>query len=97
MPGQYSEYSRPTVTSGGCSYATLDNYNQNYFGRGMVGAPTMSQTRSHEIYVVPSYGGPGYDKLMHAKYPSCSGYYDVNSAYPNYPNACGRFSSRLCG
>jgi len=93
MPG---EYTNPTVGSGGCSYATLNNYNQNYFGRGGVGAPVLSQTRSNEIVVVPSYGGPGYNSLMNQKQPTCSGYYSVNSAYPNYPS-CGQFSSRMCG
>jgi hypothetical protein len=96
MPG-IGEYSRPTVTAGGCSYAQLDNYNQNYFGRGANGAPVMSQTRSNEIVVVPGYGGLGYNALQTQKQPSCSGYYSVNGAYPSYPNACGRFSSNLCG
>lgn len=97
MPGNYSEYTRPTVASGGCSYTTLDNYNQNYFGRGAVGAPNMAQLRSNEVVVVPSYGGPGYNTLMHQKQPTCSGYYDISSAYPSYPNTCGQFSARLCG
>lgn len=97
MPGNYGEYSRPTVTSGGCSYSTLSSYNQNYFGRGKVGAPTLSQTRSQEVVVIPSFGGPGYKALSNTKVPTCSGYYDIDSAYPSYPNACGKFSSRLCG
>jgi hypothetical protein len=98
MPGIYGEYTRPMVTSGGCAYATLDNYNQNYFGRGAVGAPTLSQTRSNELVVVPTYGGVGYQTLMNSKQPSCSGYAPIQQAYPAYAGgACGQFSSSLCG
>ena len=96
MPIQY-EYTRPSVTSNGCAYATLDNYNQNYFGKGLVGAPRLAQTRSNSIVVVPSYGGLGYQSLMVQKTPTCSGYYSVNNAYPSYPNACGNFTSSLLG
>ena len=92
------EYSRPSVTSGGCSYATLEAYNQNYFGRGRVGAPMSAQTRSSEIVVVPSFGGIGYQNLTNGNAaPSCNGYFDIRSAYPNFPNTCGKFTSNLCG
>jgi len=97
MPGNYGEYTRPSVTANGCSYSTLSSYNQNYFGRGYIGAPNPAQTTSHQIMVVPSYGAPGYRSLTVQKIPSCSGYYSVNNAYPSYPNACGVFSSNLCG
>ncbi len=97
MVGQSGEYNKPTVGGSGCSYATLDNYNQNYFGRGVVGAPVMSQVRSNEVVVVPSYGGPGYRALTNTSQPTCLGYYSINSAYPSYPNACGQFSSKMCG
>lgn len=95
--GYIGEYTKPTVTSGGCSYSTLDNYNQNYFGRGAVSAPTLSQSRSNQIIVVPSYGGMGYNTLQNTRQPTCSGFYKVKNAYPRYPNACGAFSSNLCG
>lgn len=90
------EYSGPTVGANGCAYATLNSYNQNYFGRGGVGAPVLSQTRSAEVVVIPSYGAQGYNN-MSSKKPSCSGYMNLRSSYPNYPNACGAFSSRMCG
>ena len=97
MPGIYGEYNRPTVTSSGCSYATLDSYNQNYFGRGAVGAPTLAQTRSAEVIVIPSYGSIGYNVLQPSnQQPSCSGYNSMMSAYPNFPDTCGQFSSQLC-
>lgn len=95
MPGSY-EYTAPSVQSGGCAYATLDSYNQNFFNRGQVGAPVPSQARSSEIIIVPSYGGVGYNALQNTRRPSCGGYYGMNNAYPNYP-ACGQFSSNLCG
>ena len=98
MTYKHHEYSRPSVTSNGCSYSTLSSYNANYSGRGpIVGAPTMSRARSNEIVVVPSYGGPGYQNLTQQRNSTCTGYYPVSSAYPAYPNACGQFSSRLCG
>lgn len=92
-----SEYTRPTVGAGGCAYSTLDSYNQNYFGKGLAGSPTISQTRSNEVIIVPSYGGTAYNTLMRNPTPSCNGYYTVQSAYPNYQNGnCGQFSSSLC-
>lgn len=96
MPNHSGEYTKPTVTSGGCAYANLSSYNQNYYGRSASGAPVMSQTRSNEVVVVPSFGGVGYN-LGPSKRPSCSGYQTIKGAYPNFPNACGLFSSNLCG
>jgi len=98
MPGSnQNEYQRSSVTSNGCAYATLNSYNHNYFGRGRVGAPVLSQISSPEVVVVPAFGGPGYNTLEQAPVPSCNGYYDIDTAYPSYPNACGQFSSQLCG
>lgn len=91
------EYSKPTVTASGCAYATLSSYNEHYNGNGLVGIPVASQTRSNEVVVIPSYGGSSYNTKMHQKAPACGGYYSVSSAYPNYPNTCGQFSSSLCG
>ena len=94
------EYSGPSVKGSGCSYATLNSYNQNYFGRngGAVGSAVASQTKSLETVVVPSYGGVGYNSLAYTQQePQCGGYYNVRNAYPNFANGCGRFSSRQCG
>jgi hypothetical protein len=96
MSNYSHEYTKPSVTSNGCSYTTLDSYNQNYFGRGVVGAPRMSQTRSAEVVILPSYGAIGYNQFS-VNMPSCSGYYDINSAYPANSGACGNFTSNLCG
>ncbi len=93
----HHEYNRPSVAGPGCSYATLQSYNQNYFGRGRVTVPQLSQARSAEI-VIPSYGGVAYQNVSGAgRVPSCNGFYDVSSAYPNYPGGCSVFSSNLCG
>lgn len=88
------EYSRPAVGANGCAYARLDNYNQNYFGVNS-SAPALSQVRSNEIVVVPSYGGFGYQTLTLNRSPSCSGYYNVSNAYPSYPNMCGQITNSL--
>ena len=101
MPSSnYGEYTKPSVSGPGCSYATLHSYNQNYFGRGggAVGPASISQTRSLETVVVPSYGGIGYNTLSYTqRNPSCSGYHKTRNAYPSYPNACGQFTSQQCG
>ena len=92
---QYREYERPSVTSGGCSYATLAGYNQGYYGKSIL-APVPSTTQG--MTVIPEFGGRGYATLMHgAQQPSCSGYFGIYNAYPNFPNNCTKFTSRLCG
>lgn len=103
MPNPY-EYSRSSVGGRGCQYSNLTNYSQNYFGRGRVMLPQLSSARSNQVVVVPSFGGPGYNALQTntgqcfgGGVPSCTGFYSLKSAYPNFPNTCGAFSSRLCG
>ena len=95
------EYTGPSVKGPGCNYASLYSYNQNYFGRGRVTIPQAASNRSSEVVVVPSYGGVGYNSLNtnigNQKVPSCNGFYNLTSAYPNFPSACNAFSSRLCG
>ena len=93
----YQEYNNSTVSGNGCSYATLDAYNQNFSVRGRMSAPRFSQTGSSEVIIVPSFGANGYNTLTQSAAPSCSGYFDIRNAYPNYPNTCGKFSSNLCG
>jgi hypothetical protein len=63
----------------------------------MNAAPVFSQTRSNEVVVVPGFGAASYNVLNQGAAPSCSGYFGLNNAYPQYPNACGAFSSNLCG
>jgi hypothetical protein len=80
-----NEYSKSAVGANGCAYSTLDAYNQNYFGKGYSGAPTLSQTRSQEIVITPSFGSPGYSVGA----PTCSGYQPLTNAYPCFPGGCG--------
>jgi hypothetical protein len=98
MPGSnFHEYSKPTVASNGCNYANLADYNQNYFGRGGVGAPQLSAARSNQVVVLPSFGGKGY-QLGQSQGQSCTGFMNLKGAYPNASNgACGAFTSNLCG
>ena len=97
------EYSRPAVSGPGCNYANLQGYNQNYFGRGRVTIPQISGSRSAQIVVTPSYGGNGYGALNNGLVQgqglqkSCNGYFSISNGYPNFPYACGAFSSNLCG
>lgn len=90
------EYAKSTVASSGCSYATLQNYNQNYsLSTQNVGAPVVSGVRSNEIVIVPSYGGTGYSSLnASGKQPgSCTGYPLARNAYPT--NGCNLFTYNL--
>lgn len=93
------EYTQSSVGANGCSYSTLNSYNQNYFGRGQMNmAPQLSQTRSNEVVVIPGFGGSSYNILNSGvQGGNCNGYYSIQDAYPQYPNACGAFSSALCG
>jgi hypothetical protein len=82
----------------GCSYSTLNSYNQNYsLSTQNVGAPVVSGARSNQVVIVPSYGGIGYSSLAYGvgTQPSCSGYYSVKNAYPSGSNGCSLFTSAL--
>lgn len=98
MPGANSnEYSKPSVSGPGCSYANLQDYNQNYFGRSGVGAPTRASAKSNEVVVLPSFGGVGY-KLGQTQGSTCTGFLNLKNAYPNYATGnCGSYTSNLCG
>ena len=97
MSSYPNEYNGGSVTSGGCSYASLSNYNQGYYGRSIL-APVPVQNRSLEI-IVPSFGAPGYNLSSGdmGEVASCGGYSNISKSYPNFPSNCGSFSSSLCG
>jgi hypothetical protein len=82
------EYSNSSVSGGGCSYATLTNYNANYNGRGTAPASLAAANayNSSEVVAIPSFGGPGYNVFLSQKDPVCGGYNKMNTAYPGYPN-----------
>lgn len=89
------EYSKTAVAGSSCNYANLCNYSQGY-SQGVL-APMPAGTRGRmAVQIVPSYGTDGYNTLTHGNVgPSCSGFFDINNAYPAYPS-CDKFTSRLC-
>jgi len=88
----YSEYNGIGIGKG-CSYVSLGTYNQQMYGRGF-GAPIPSTTKS---FIVPSFGMAGYGNLQHGCLAgTCTGYYSMKGAYPDYQNNCCKFTSRLC-
>jgi hypothetical protein len=81
----FREYSRPSVSGSGCTYSSLQNYNQNYASTQTPGAPVVASARSNEIVIIPSYGGIGYSSLnasADGSTPSCTGYSRARNAYP---------------
>jgi len=97
MPGLNREYTRPTVSSSSKGYATLNSYSQNYYGPNGLAAPKPSRLQSQQVVIVPAFGGIGYQDVAKQQKSSSTGYYNIHSAYATFPNACGQFSSQLCG
>jgi hypothetical protein len=97
MSRNTTEYAKATVGSSGCSYSTLQNYNQNFSLSTMnSGAPVVSGTRSNEVVIVPSYGGTGYSSLTATNgsgQPSCTGHPLARYAYPT--EGCNLFTYNL--
>ena len=88
-----SEYNNTTVKGASCSYASLANYNNgSQQMRPPVPATTVSGT-----YIVPDYQAPGYNTLSHNVGPSCSGYFNIQTAYGNNGGSCGtKYVTKLC-
>lgn len=83
MSRQYVEGTSSTVGGSSCSYATLDNYNKS---DGMqVPRPTGNATG----YIVPDYGAPGYNTLIHGP-ATCSGYPEIANAYGSKDGNCNQ-------
>jgi hypothetical protein len=82
-----------TTTGAACSYTNLQIYNQ---GPTKLSAASSSGVMAGSI--VPQWGGVGYDALSHGAAPSCSGYFNVQSAYPSMAGGnCGtNFVHRGC-
>lgn len=87
------EYYNTMVGANGCAYTNLGRYN---YDRSM--APIPAQVPSQTMAVVPSYGaGFGYQTLQHGKTtPTCSTYFPIGDAYPNFPKNCTQFTTRIC-
>jgi hypothetical protein len=93
MSRQYIENSGSAVSGPSCSYATLSNYNNG--SQGMQ-APVPRGNVSG-FYIVPAYDAPGYGTLSHDAAPSCSGYFDIDSAYRNKSGNCNQqYIRKLC-
>jgi len=87
-----SEYVNYSSGSSACSYAPLGQYNGDY----SMGVPFQGKV-TNGSYVVPTWGGISYDALTN-KVPSCSGYFDVNSAYGSDAGNCQTtYRTSLCG
>ena len=89
----YSEHTGRSVGYG-CNYVTLARYNN-----GARAGPPIPAGNVSGYYVVPRWSAPGYATLTHnQKYPSCSGFFNIQSAYGRGAGACNTsFSQRLCG
>ena len=77
-----------TVNGNSCSYVNLSNYNSS--SAGTMGHPDSgSRSTVTGSYVVPNYGAIGYSALTHdSSVPSCSGYFNITSAYGQNADTC---------
>jgi len=88
-----NEYNNTAVGSSSCAYAKLARYNNG--SQGM--SPPVPATTVSGVYVVPAYGAPGYNTLNHGAKPSCSGYFNIQTAYGANASTCGtKYVQKLC-
>tara|TARA_B100000073_G_C23699735_1_gene559815 strand:+ start:858 stop:1277 length:420 start_codon:yes stop_codon:yes gene_type:complete len=91
--------------SGGSSVSSVNNYSKlgSYVKGKNYGAvptslndPRMAKADPKQVkFVLPEYGGVGYDILQHGcASGDDSGYFSINKAYPGYPGQCGK---PMCG
>lgn len=92
MSRQYFDASNAAVGAPSCSYANLAAYNNG--GKGM--QPPVPRGTVSGVYVVPNYGAPGYDTLMHGSAPSCSGYFNIDGAYRGGGDCNQQYVKKLC-
>jgi len=90
----YSEYTKPTVGGASCSYSNLCRYNS-----GVQMAPGSSKAKVVTgQYIVPAYNAIGYNALTHGGVGSCSGYFNIGSAYGKDAAQCNQaYVTSLCG
>ena len=89
----------PVASSGGTTYSTLGKYSkgENYGAvPTSLSDPRMEKADPSKIkFVIPEYGGVGYNILQHGcASPDDAGYFNLSKAYPGYPGACGK---NMCG
>lgn len=90
-----SEWSKPSVQGGACSYATLHKY---YGGSGMA-VPDASASAKVQRAILPSFSPPpGYFSVSGPpqNVPSCSGYANVNKAYGGVRGCAADYAAKLC-
>ena len=88
-----SNYDTNLLTNISPGYAQLGTYNMGtQWTAPQAFAPSMATV------VVPTFGAPGYDTLLHNQpQPNGSGYFTITTAYPAFSSKnCTRFSQRLC-
>lgn len=81
------------LTNSSPGYAMLGTYNMGtQWTAPQAFAPSMATV------VVPTFGAPGYDTLLHNQaQPSGGGYFNIMTAYPSFAaDQCTAFSSRMC-
>jgi len=88
MPTKYA-------CSNGTSYAELQSYNSTN-ARFVNGAIQINPVPSQLIQAIPHWGSYGYNALTHDRKATCSGYFDIEGAYPRYSQGCGRYIKRAC-
>lgn len=82
-----------TLTNNSAGYAMLGTYNMGtQWTAPQAFAPSMA------TIVVPTFGAPGYNTLLHnQQVPSGSGYFTIQSAYPSYQtDECTTFAASMC-
>ena len=95
---QYTTRSGSSVNSSN-GYSTLGSYVQ---GKNYGAIPTsLNDPRMKNVdpskvkFVLPEYGGVGYDILQHGcASGDDAGYFNIDKAYPGYPGSCGH---SMCG
>lgn len=87
----YSEYNNSAVNGQSCAYTTLGKY----YNKGTMAS--VPPTITSGTYVVPVYSAPGYNTLTGNGQGSCSGYYNIQSAYGNGAEGCNqKYVTKAC-
>ena len=89
MSNEYNNYASVSA----CNYKNLGNYSGS--GSTMAALPS---SMSQNAFVVPQYAAIGYDTLNHGRsVPSCSGYFNIKSAYGAGAGNCStKYKTTLC-
>jgi len=92
-----SEYTKPSVGAASCNYASLHGYNR---GQGSHPPVPAGFTPGSMVPIFPTFGTVGYASLQHGQSQgSCSGYFNIQSAYGSGAANCGgtKYLHKVCG